>query len=63
MIRYVTLLGVACLAVAAVALASVPKALAHQPEPEIDRGEKGNDRLLFPLRETLPTFHARFSLN
>ena len=63
MFRYVTLLGVACLAVAAVALASVPKALVEQPVAENDRDDRSCDRLAFPQRETLPAFHARFSLN
>ena len=63
MIRYVTLLGVACLAVAAVALASVPQALVGQPAADNDRDDRGSDRLLFAQRETLPPFHARFSLN
>lgn len=60
--RYLSLLGLLFLGVGALALASSTKAAAREPRslPQEDTRGTRNPRLSLP---SVPSFHARFSLN
>jgi hypothetical protein len=61
MLRLVSLLGIACLAVAAVALKSSARA-AQLPAPNHDSLDAQN-RITASVSPIIPKYHARFSLN
>jgi hypothetical protein len=64
MLRFLPLLGFACLAVVGVALASAKQPQGDsQPRLEDDRPDIPGDRCAALARESVLHFHAQFSLN
>jgi hypothetical protein len=64
MFRLVSLLGLAALTFAAVAVATSPRMLTQDP-PQDDTSVKGNglNRLAEQTQQTVVGYHARFSIN
>jgi hypothetical protein len=63
MFRYLPLVGLACLAVAAAAVATMSKQLASQPPPGTDASNRLPDGRTFLVKEPVLRFHAAFSVN
>ena len=63
MLRYLPLFGFACLAVAAVAVASLPKNSAVRHQPETDKFTRRDQGRALLVQEPVLLFHAPFSLN
>jgi hypothetical protein len=63
MVRFFSLVGLAVLVVAAVAVTTHPRAVAEEPQPANEgRGDDSRSRVLTRTPEIL-SFHAPFSLN
>lgn len=64
MLRLVSLLGIACLAVAAVSLTkNNPSAIPARKDETLDLKNRLSDDAIIAVLPLCPTFHARFSLN
>ena len=63
MVRCVSLLGIAFLALAAVALMTPEEKPAPRPQPEPDRNDKTSPVLSRLSKRVIPAYAAGFSLN